>query len=97
MTNLQFSTTTKLNGEVVFGLAGAVAGQTFSGPPLVPGSNISKNTVFGYRARLNLDTSFNGNDLLRTRAGNSDLTNAALAPAPCGLPAIPATAWKSMR
>jgi hypothetical protein len=78
----QFSTTTKLNGEVIFGLAGAVAGQTFSGPPLVPGSSVSKNTVFGYRARLNLDTSFNGDDLLRTRlqAGNSDLTNGALAP-----------------
>ncbi len=78
----QFSTTTKLNGEVVFALAGAVAGQTFDATTFAPGSSISKNTVFGYRARLNLDTSFNGDDLLRTRlqAGNSDLTNAALAP-----------------
>jgi hypothetical protein len=78
----QFSTTTKLNGEVIFGLAGAVAGQTFDATTFVPGTNVSKNTVFGYRARLNLDTSFTGDDLLRTRlqAGNSDLTNAALAP-----------------
>jgi Carbohydrate-selective porin, OprB family/S-layer homology domain len=78
----QFSTTTKLNGEVVFGLAGAVAGQTFDATTLAPGANVSRNTVFGYRARLDLDTSFNGDDLLRTRlqAGNSDLTNAALAP-----------------
>jgi Carbohydrate-selective porin, OprB family/S-layer homology domain len=82
----QFSTTTKLNGEVVFGLAGAVAGQTFDAATFAPGSSVSKNTVFGYRARLDLDTSFNGDDLLRTRlqAGNSDLTNAALAPLPEG-------------
>jgi hypothetical protein len=68
----QFSTTTKLNGEVVFGLAGVATGQ-------VGGVDISRNTVFGYRARLNLDTSFTGEDLLRTRiqAGNSDFTQAA--------------------
>jgi Skp family chaperone for outer membrane proteins len=82
----QFSTTTKLNGEVVFGLAGAVAGQTFDATTFAPGTSVSKNTVFGYRARLDLDTSFNGDDLLRTRlqAGNSDLTNAALGPLPEG-------------
>jgi Carbohydrate-selective porin, OprB family/S-layer homology domain len=82
----QFSTTTKLNGEVVFGLAGAVAGQTVDATSFAPGTNVNKNTVFGYRARLNLDTSFTGTDLLRTRlqAGNSDLTNAALAPVPEG-------------
>lgn len=57
----QFSTTTKLNGEVVFGVAGVATGQ---GPGRVA---TSKNTVFGYRARLNLDTSFTGEDLLRTR------------------------------
>ncbi len=68
----QFSTTTKLNGEVIFGLAGVATGQ-------VGGVDISRNTVFGYRARLNLDTSFTGEDLLRTRiqAGNSDFTNGA--------------------
>ncbi len=68
----QFSTTTKLNGEVIFGLAGVATGQ-------VGGVDVSRNTVFGYRARLNLDTSFTGQDLLRTRiqAGNSDFTQGA--------------------
>jgi Carbohydrate-selective porin, OprB family/S-layer homology domain len=69
----QFSTTTKLNGEVVMGLAGVATGQ-------VVGTDISRNTVFGYRSRLNFDTSFTGEDLLRTRiqAGNSGFTNDAL-------------------
>jgi Carbohydrate-selective porin, OprB family/S-layer homology domain len=62
----QFSTTTKLTGEVVVGLAGVAAGE---GPGR---SATNKNTVLGYRARLNLDTSYTGEDLLRTRlqAGN---------------------------
>jgi hypothetical protein len=83
----QFSTTTKLNGEVLFSLAGAVSGRqpgftdSFTGG-FVKGDRASKNTVFGYRARLNLDTSFTGKDLLRTRlqAGNSDLTNGVFDP-----------------
>ncbi len=83
----QFSTTTKLNGEVLFSLAGAVNGRqpgftdSFTGN-FVKGDRASKNTVFGYRARLNLDTSFTGKDLLRTRlqAGNSDLTNGVFDP-----------------
>ena len=68
----QFSTTTKLNGEVVMGLAGVATGR-------INGADVSRNTVFGYRARLNLDTSFTGEDLLRTRiqAGNSGFTNDA--------------------
>ena len=68
----QFSTTTKLNGEVVLGLAGVATGR-------INGAEVSRNTVFGYRARLNLDTSFTGEDLLRTRiqAGNSGFTNDA--------------------
>ena len=68
----QFSTTTKLNGEVVIGLAGVATGR-------IDGEDVSRNTVLGYRARLNLDTSFTGQDLLRTRiqAGNSGFTNDA--------------------
>ena len=68
----QFSTTSKLNGEVIMGLAGVATGR-------IGGTDVSRNTVFGYRARLNIDTSFTGEDLLRTRiqAGNSDFTNAA--------------------
>ncbi|MBD1829765.1 iron uptake porin [Microcoleus vaginatus GB1-A2] len=57
----QFSTTTKLAGEVVFGVS-----DTFSGDGL---SLEDDETVtnFGYRVRLNLLTSFTGRDLLRTR------------------------------
>jgi len=68
----QFSTTSKLNGEVIIGLAGVATGR-------IGGVDVSRNTVMGYRARLNIDTSFTGEDLLRTRiqAGNSDFTNAA--------------------
>ena len=59
----QFSTTTKLNGEVIFS---ATAG---SGGP----NNARSNVTLGYRARLVLNTSFTGKDLLRTRleAGNN--------------------------
>jgi hypothetical protein len=62
----QFSTTTKLAGELVVGVAGVVAGE---GPGR---TDTTKNTALGYRARLNFDTSFTGSDLLRTRlqAGN---------------------------
>lgn len=58
----QFSTTTKLNGEVVI-----APSDTF-------GDDVDDNTVFQGRARLNFDTSFTGRDQLRTRlqAGNFD-------------------------
>jgi hypothetical protein len=45
---------TKLYGEAIFGLAGATG-------------DFSQNTTLGYRARLELRTSFTGNDLLTTR------------------------------
>ena len=54
----QFSTTTKLRGEAIFGLVGGTDGVS-------PTSQT--NVVFNYRARLNFDTSFTGKDLLRTR------------------------------
>lgn len=63
----QFSTTTKLNAEVVFALAGIASGDR------VNGFDVNKNTVLGYRARLNLDTSFTGEDLLRTRLQSVNL------------------------
>jgi len=63
--NHEFSTTTKLRGEVLFNVAdlfgdnaGALAGN--------PRYN-NDNTVFQDRIRLNFDTSFSGKDLLRTR------------------------------
>ncbi|MGI0491885.1 iron uptake porin [Alkalinema pantanalense CENA528] len=71
----QFSTTTKLSGEVVVGRGNVMFGESTGLDALgvaVPGVEPSRNSVVGYRARLNLDTSFTGKDLLRTRiqAGN---------------------------
>jgi hypothetical protein len=57
----QFSTTTKLRGEAIFGLVGGSDGVTTATNPS------RTNVVFNYRARLNFDTSFTGKDLLRTR------------------------------
>ena len=57
----QFSTTTRLVGEAIFGVAAASDGNA-----IAPGSD-KTNTTFSYRARLNFDTSFTGKDLLRTR------------------------------
>jgi hypothetical protein len=53
----QFSTTTKLRGEAIFGVVAA------SGGP----NNVQSNVIFGDRVRLLFDTSFTGKDLLRTR------------------------------
>jgi hypothetical protein len=58
----QFSTTTKLEGEVVFGVASVLAGDD-----LVNGGEVDKVPVFGHRTRLELNTSFTGEDLLFTR------------------------------
>ncbi|MGL5059498.1 MAG: iron uptake porin [Microcoleus sp.] len=57
----QFSTTTKLNGEVIFALAGIGGGDD------AEGNEADNTTAFGSRVRLNFDTSFSGKDLLRTR------------------------------
>jgi hypothetical protein len=68
----QFSTTTKLAGEVVFGLYGVAAGEKDGG------QQIDQVPAFGDRTRLEFNTSFNGKDLLfaRLSAGNiSDLVN----------------------
>ncbi len=60
----QFSTTTKLNGEVIFAIADSFGD--------VEGQDDPTETTFGDRVRLNFDTSFTGKDRLRTRlqAGN---------------------------
>ncbi|MEH1782505.1 MAG: iron uptake porin [Nostoc sp.] len=59
----QFSTTTKLVGEAIFGVTDAFGGTN--------GNN--NNTVFQDRVRLDLQTSFTGRDVLHTRlaAGNA--------------------------
>ena len=57
----QFSTTTKLNGEVIFALTGIATGDDANG------DKAATTTAFASRVRLNFDTSFSGEDLLRTR------------------------------
>ncbi|MBD2021657.1 iron uptake porin [Leptolyngbya sp. FACHB-36] len=61
----QFSTTTKLAGEVIFAVTDEF------------GQNVDNNTVLQNRVRLALNTSFTGRDLLVTRlaAGNATAFN----------------------
>ncbi len=58
----QFSTTTKLAGEAIFAVGGVAAGSTNNGD-----DDIDRVTVLGDRLRLELETSFTGDDLLFTR------------------------------
>ncbi len=58
----QFSTTTKLNGEVIFAI-----NDLFGGEDNVLNADFDDNTVFQDRVRLNFDSSFTGKDRLRTR------------------------------
>ncbi len=60
----QFSTTTKLGGEVIFNLGAAF------------GDSVEDDQVtFSDRVRLNLDTSFTGKDRLRTRLEAANIDN----------------------
>ena len=70
----QFSTTTKLKGEVIFAIADA-----FGGGPNAEDEDETQIT-FSDRVRLNFDTSFTGKDRLRTRlqAGNFVALNDAV-------------------
>lgn len=65
----QFSTTTKLKGEVIFAVTDAFGGASTGG------NDDDNNTVFQNRVRLEFQTSFSGRDLLHTRlaAGNASL------------------------
>ena len=56
----QFSTTTKLKGEVIFAIADTWGDNADT-------NNDETQTIFGDRVRLNFDTSFTGKDRLRTR------------------------------
>ena len=62
----QFSTTTKLRGEANFVLGGVDDYQT-------KGGDVT-HTAFNYDLRLNLDTSFTGKDLLRTRLRSANFS-----------------------
>ncbi len=63
----QFSTTTKLRGEATFVLGGVPGLDTNDG------GNVG-NTALNYDVRLNFDTSFSGEDLLRTRLRSSNFS-----------------------
>ena len=62
----QVSTTTKLKGEAIFGL-GSILSE----------DKDNTNTILGSRLRLELATSFEGNDLLVTRLSRNDFTGFA--------------------
>ncbi|MEX0272069.1 iron uptake porin [Leptolyngbyaceae cyanobacterium UHCC 1019] len=81
----QFSVTTKLNAEVIFGVADTFGERAFvngNGAFLsgVNAGNVNAlrddqtETIFGDRVRLNFDTTFTGRDLLRTRLQARNLT-----------------------
>jgi len=73
----QFSTTTKLRGEVIF-WGGDAAGDRATNNVVgqfAPDDSDPTEAYFGYRARLNFDTSFTGQDLLRTRLEAKSIPN----------------------
>ncbi|MEA5534125.1 iron uptake porin [Crocosphaera sp. XPORK-15E] len=70
----QFSTTTKLNGEVIVSLSNAwgeraldFREQDLFDQGLLERRRIDDRGVIGHRTRYNFDTSFTGEDLLKTR------------------------------
>jgi hypothetical protein len=69
----QFSTTTKLRGEVSFVIGGApnLNGSTTANNVAIP----SNETTFNYDARVSFDTSFAGKDLLRTRLRSGNFSS----------------------
>ncbi|MGL4504046.1 MAG: iron uptake porin [Planktothrix sp.] len=73
----QFSTTTKLRGEVIFWGGDAVGDRATNNVvgQFAHESDDPTEAYFGYRARLNFDTSFTGQDLLRTRLQAQSIPN----------------------
>jgi hypothetical protein len=63
----QFSTTTRLRGEASMILGGI--------PGYTKGGSQFGNTSFNYDSRLNFDTSYNGQDLLRTRLRSGNFSS----------------------
>ncbi len=70
----QFSTTTKLNGEVLFWLSDTW-GERAGGRGTSQSDDDKTETTFAYRVRLNFDTSFTGADRLRTRLQARNVPN----------------------
>ena len=80
----QFSTTTKLSGEVLFTVSSASGQRALDSRQTdainnfgasLPGATrrIDDNATLGFRTRLNFDTSFTGKDRLRTRIESGNL------------------------
>jgi hypothetical protein len=65
----QFSTTTKLTGEVVMGFYSLFAGERDDG------EEVDRVPAFGHRTRLELNTSFTGEDLLYTRLATGNIAD----------------------
>ena len=70
----QFSTTTTLKGEVLFGIADAFGDREAVASPGTPTNDLDVETIFANRARLNFETSFTGKDKLRTRLQARNIT-----------------------
>lgn len=73
----QFSTTTKLRGEAIF-WGGDAAGDRATNNVVGQFAHDDSDPTeayFGYRVRLNFDTSFTGQDLLRTRLQAQSIPN----------------------
>ena len=71
----QFSTTTKLKGEVVFALSSAFGDRQAvpTGADPDTASDLADEVVFNNRIRLNFNTSFTGKDLLKVRLDSTNL------------------------
>ncbi|NJM69703.1 MAG: iron uptake porin [Scytonema sp. RU_4_4] len=75
----QFSTTTKLGGEVIFATAGVFgenAADSDDNPNNNPDNNseLDENIIFAQRVRLNFVTSFTGKDGLNVRLESGNIT-----------------------
>jgi hypothetical protein len=67
----QFSTTTKLNGDVIMVASGLWGNEQANAPK---GTDLQDNQItFNYRYRANFDTSFTGEDRLRVRLQASNI------------------------
>jgi hypothetical protein len=84
----QFSTTTKLNGEVIIAAAGLLGDETAVNSDIqrqldagaaVSAANrprdLADNTILAHRTRLNFDASTNGKDRLRIRLQGANITS----------------------
>jgi len=83
----QFSTTTKLTGQVIFGVQGAFGANRQAvarGVAQGTNGNVLDATTFGYRVNLNFNTSFTGKDLLLTTIQMDDVPLGAGAAAVTG-------------